>query len=171
MEVVTLFVRRPGGVSPTQYRKRPRLSDLAGQRPERGFPQSCLVSCISDLMAQGQVVTDQLIGSHLQDLMHVRIGEVERIEILNVRGTYTPTHLKGVDSLVDEVPEQLGPCSLFLTRRIPDTGPGSFVIPTVRRGRIGNPDQGPAGWALVPESSPNLPTRARTNPLEQIAQT
>jgi hypothetical protein len=90
---------------------------------------------------------------------------------VNVRGTHTPAYLEGVDSFVDEVPEQLGPCSLFLTRRVPDARSGPFVIPTVRRSGISNPDQGPSGGALVPESSPDLTTRARTHRLEQIAQT
>lgn len=128
----------------------------------------CLAGCISDLMTQGQVVTDQLIGSHPQDLMHVRISEVKCSEIVNVHGTNTPAYFEGVDPFVDEVPEQLGPCSLFLTRCIPDARSGPFVIPTVRRGGIGNPDQGPSGGALVPESSSDLTTRARTHRLEQI---
>jgi len=72
------------------------------------------------------VVADEVVFVDLEVGSHPLVGQVEDFEVHANPVDATP-HLEGIDSLVDEVAEQLGPRRLFPVRAVPDPAPSLRV--------------------------------------------
>lgn len=106
----------------------------------------------------------RVVVPHKVGLIDAEVGAHGRVgQVKNLEGDVSPTDaspdFEGVDAAVDEMAEQLGPCSLLLTRSVPDArvaGPvvAARAIRWIRTGR-----ERVSGWALVPEGAGDLSTR------------
>ena len=63
-------------------------------------------------------------------------GEIDDLQPVDVHMSDSTPDFKGVDTLVDKVPEQLSPSCLLLIGCIPGASPADHVVPPIRTGRV-----------------------------------
>lgn len=88
-----------------------------------------------DLLGDGVVVADQIGFGDAEKRPHPLVGEVEDLEV-DGHAPDAASQLERIDPLADEVPEQLGPRRLLLTRCVPDAVIASPVVAAVATRRI-----------------------------------
>lgn len=84
-----------------------------------------------DVLALRIVVAEEVVLIDPKVSTDLLVGQVEDMDI-HPNPADPPTHLEGIDPLVNEVAEQLSPCRLLLVRCVPDAAPAAPVVATVR---------------------------------------
>lgn len=119
-------------------------------------------ACIS--CGCGQVLRDRVVIGEQVALVDAKVstddsaGEVEYLEV-DGHASDTAAELEQVDTVVDEVTEELCPGGLLLVGGVPDAGIDPPMVPAWSSGRVGAVGEGMAGRALVPPVAGEVPSR------------
>ena len=132
-----------------KYRERP-LSLERRRRPvdriEAGLDRE-----LGELLADRQVVSDQLIDRHAKRVSDPLRGEIERDDLC-IDTPDSSTDLEGADPVIEEVAKQLGPCSTFRAGGIPGSRAAGTVISALGLRRVGDRRDRVPRIALVPNA-------------------
>lgn len=115
-------------------------------RLEAGFDRE-----LGELLANRQVVADQLVDRNAERVSDPFRGEIERDDLC-INAPDSSTDLEGADPIIEEVAEQLGPCSTFRARGVPRGDAARTVIPALRLGWVGDRRDRVSRIALVPNT-------------------
>lgn len=139
------------------------LTPKRGRGSEQSFK---MLSCfVSDRLAQGVVVADEVGLGHIEPVSHGRVAEVEHVKVDDIYGSHAAEHFEGGDAVIEEVAQQLRPSRLLLTRRIPSRSATRLVVPARPLRRVGDRDERVSRRTLVPEATGEPTTGDRRNPV------
>ncbi len=113
---------------------------------------------LGDGLRDRVVVSDEVGLIDTKVSAHRRVGQVENLEA-DEHPALAPPDFERVDAGVDEVAQQLGPGSLLLARRVPNTGFNGPVVAARATSGIRTRCERVPGGALVSEAAGDLPTR------------
>ncbi len=153
------------------HRQCPSEDDQGGtprkrRRTGKDSVEACGAGGGGDRLGDRVVIGDEFFLLNADGGANGWIGQVEHHED-DVHPADATTDLERVDSLIQEVPEQLGPRSLFLTGRVPDTRLARSVESARALRRVGARQEVVLGRALVPVPADDASPRGRLNRVGQ----
>lgn len=128
-----------------------------GGRGEHGV-EACISCGCGHLLGDRVVIGEQVALVDTKVSTDGSAGEVEYLEV-DGHAPDTAAELEQVDTVVDEVTEELCPGGLLLVGGVPDAGIALPVVPAWSSGRIGAGGEGMTGRALVPPVAGEVPSR------------
>jgi hypothetical protein len=106
---------------------------------------------LGEILADGQVVCDQLVGRDAERIKDPLLGQIEGDD-LGVDSPDTPADLQWAHPAVEEVAKELGPCAALRARAVPRCHAAGAVIPALGLGRVGDRCDRVSRVALVPDT-------------------
>lgn len=102
---------------------------------EAGVERSCC-----DRLRERVVIADEVVLVHAEVGSHRGVREIQNLQ-RDVHPANPPPHLEGIDSLVEEMTEQLSPRALLLAGGVPDARLTGSVVPAGTASRVGAIDE------------------------------
>ena len=110
-----------------------------------------------DRLRECVVIAYEVVLVHAEVGSHRGVREIQDFQ-RDVNPANPPAHLEGIDSLVEEMTEELSPRALLLAGAVPDARLAGAVVPAGAASRVGAIDERMPGGALVPEAAGDVPT-------------